>query len=266
MDKRVWIVLAAVVIVGLGGLIFWQKSQTPTENYDNFDPTALLTQKDVGDGKIPDHFIGPKDAKVRVIEYEDYACSHCQAFSSIGAKIQNDYDNRVMFIHRQFSLNYPNSTATLSAGEAAYLIGGEDAFWKMTDQLFQDTTWVGQAVSADQRKALFSEYAKNIGIDVDKFNAALLQTEKNGIKDKIDRDKALGLKQNVSGTPTWLIGTEKDGKWSYKAVDSVTDEVVRKAIDEALKSVGEPTGAQTDSSKSDAAASTTTTTDDTTTE
>jgi protein-disulfide isomerase len=241
MNKRLWVALAAVVILLVGGLVWWKSTQSSELDYDaiQLDGQKLLSKQAIidavaktGNGQepdqdiiIPDHYVGNKDASVIVIEYEDFACSHCQSFYPYTKKIHDDYKDKVLFIYRDFSLGYPNSTATIGAAEAAYLVGGETAFWQMYDLLFQDTKWVGQAVPTDERKTIFDSYAGQIGLDVAKFNQALLNTSVNGIKDKIDRDKSLGTAAGATGTPTWIVDGEK--------VDS-TDEKIRQAIDKAL--------------------------------
>ena len=162
-----------------------------------------------------------------VIEYEDFACSHCQAISRYTEKIQNDYRDKVLFIRREYSLNYPNSKATLSAAEVAKKLGGNDAYWKMNGKLFQNQMWVGYAVSSGERQTTLDKYAKESGVDVKKFNELLEKTETNGVQEKIDRDKKLGDKAGVTGTPTWLVNGKKVG--------SSTDANIRQAIKQALE-------------------------------
>jgi protein-disulfide isomerase len=232
MNKRLWIVFILLVVATLGSLIYFKKSATSEIDVDKFDAKKLLTIDDVGDGQIPDHFRGKKDSPVIVIEYEDFACVHCAQMSSTFEKIMDDYKDRVLFIYRNFSLDYPNSIVTQSAGEAAYQLGGEEAFWQMHGFLFQDdSTWTGQALSTDQRKQLLSSFAEQIGLDVDKFLKAVENYRVNGIQDKMNRDKKLGQKEGITGTPVWLINGQK--------VDELTDTFIRKSLDEALSASGE---------------------------
>ena len=228
MNKRLWIVFAILVLASLGGLILWKKSDTvaPADT-SSLDGSKLLTQKDVGDGQIPDHYIGKLDAKVKVIMYEDYACIHCNEFNPSADEIFSEYKDRVLFIYRNFSLSYPNSTISESAAEAAYLVGGNDAYWSMHRSLFSNTAWTQTAIAADQRKSLLTDYAKNAGIDTDKFFAAIDNYKDNGIEAKLNRDKSLGLKADVSSTPTWFI----DGN----EIKAVTESNVKTALDKALK-------------------------------
>lgn len=247
MNKRLWILLVVLVVAVFGGLI-WYKNSLPDDSkkdvayVEKLDVNKLVTKDDVikameetsgqklsDEAKeqiIPDHYAGPTDAKVTVIEYEDFACSHCQAFHTYAEQIQEDYQDEVLFIFRDFSLNYPNSAATLTAGEAVAKLGGNDAFWKMSKQLFKDEKWIGSSAPAN-RDGILEEYAKASGVNVDDFNDLRRNYEDNGVQAKIDRDKALGEKMEVTGTPTWFV--------NGKRVDEISDDAIRKAIDEALK-------------------------------
>ncbi len=228
MSKRLWIVFAVLVIAAMGGLIFWKKSTTPEVNVDGYDANKLLTIDDVGKDNIPDHYFGNKDSKVVVIEYEDFACVHCAQLASTFDKITDDYEDSVLFIYRNYSLGYPNSIVSQSAAEAAYLLGGEDAFWKMHALLFQDdSTWTGQSIPADERRELISGFAKEIGLDVDKFLKAVENYRGNGILTKLDRDKKMGENAKVTGTPAWFINGTK--------IEEMSDSAIRKSIYEALK-------------------------------
>lgn len=227
MNKRLWVVFAILVIGAVGSLIVWKKSETnETQSFDSLDGTKLLTTTEVGEGQIPDHFLGKKDSKVIAIAYEDFACPACNVFSDSAKKIYEDYSDRVLFIYRNYSVNHPNSTISLSAGEAAYLVGGEEAYWKMNDLLFNEYKWTGVAISADERKSLLEGYAKSAGIDSKKFLDTISDYKTNGIQSKINRDKALGVRVKVTGTPTWFV--------NGKDVGAVTDAAIRKAINEAL--------------------------------
>ena len=260
MNKRLWVILVVLVVGTLGGLIWWRASQNAnTEYWKYLDYGKLVTADSVVKARIkdanergnkdfkvsdddkkaiiPDHYVGNKDAKVVVIEYEDFACSHCAQMASTFDKIMQDYKDRVLFIYRNFNINFPNSTVTQSAAEAAYLLGGEEAFWKMHGLLFQDDSiWTGEAIPMEKRKNLLGGFARDIGLDVNKFLNSISSSaiRDNGISDKIERDKKLGLamaeadKVEKIGTPMWFVNN-KEAKPS--------DETIRKAIDEALEKV-----------------------------
>ncbi len=250
MNKRLLIGLFIFVALSLSAMIFILKPKNSTEfssedvaSYvKNLDQNSLLTKEDIKKAKIkasgkslnedtyknviPDHYMGNKNSKVTVIEYEDFACSHCQAMHIYFDKIQQDYKDRVTFIFRNSSLGYPNSIATLSAAEAAGKLGGEEAFWKMHKLLFKDQRWVGQAVDIKLKRQLFTDYAKESGLNAQEFLATLNNAKVNGIEEKIERDHKLAEKSGVTGTPTWFVNGKK--------VEKANDKEIRKAIEKAL--------------------------------
>ena len=252
-EKFNWraLVIVVLIVAVVGLVIYASKNSSQTTDVEtqakeyvkNMDEKKLLTKDDIikaeektlglkltSDEKskiIDDNYTGPTDAKVTVIMYEDFACAHCQSLNTYVDKIIDDYKDKVLFIKRDFSLGYPNSLATLTVGEAARKVGGKDAYWKMSTQLFSTDMWTGQSVDDKTRSETFNKYAKAVGLSQDKFNDALSSYEDNGIADKMARDKALGEKAGVTGTPTWFVNN--------KQVDKLTDAGFRDAIEDALK-------------------------------
>ena len=258
MNKRLWIILAVLVVVAIGGLVWWRNSAPSSTSYISFlDANSLLTKQDIinaqnkaaNNGKlasnftpagpiIPDHFVGPANSKVVVVQYEDFACSACNGFAPTANKIMSDYKDRVLFIYRNFNLGQNTSTVSESAAEAAYLLGGETAFWKMHDLIFSTQTCMEGSDKATCQNWLIS-LAPQVGLDTNKFKTALADFTTNGIQDKINRDKQLGINAGVSATPTWFV--------NGKQVTGGSDSTMRSAIDAALKAAGLPTGAKSNS-------------------
>ncbi|MCL2280463.1 DsbA family protein [Candidatus Saccharibacteria bacterium] len=187
----------------------------------DLDESKLITSANLTTNEIPDHYVGKKNAKIIVIEYEDFACSHCQALAHYAEQIHADYQNRVLFIHRSFNLGFANSAKTLRAAEAAYYLGGEEAYWAMAKLLYQDTRWLGQEVLGSQ--SVLNDYAEQIGLDADKFKNAMSEA---AVTDKVTRDKKLGVTAGVKGTPTWLINGQQI---------TPRDDDIRAALDIALQ-------------------------------
>jgi protein-disulfide isomerase len=209
-----------------------KSSVSGSSNVDNdlitgLDTTRLLTKADLPDGQIPDHYFGNKQSSVIVIEYEDFACSYCQALSSVAEQIHNDYQSRVLFIHRSFDLGFDSSEITLSAAEAAYLVGGETAYWQMANLIYGDSDWSGGEISSLQAIGRLNDYAKTIGLDTVKFSETLAARADNGILTKLKRDHQAGLTASVNGTPTWILNGQP--------IDT-TEADIRQALDAALTS------------------------------
>lgn len=110
----------------------------------------------------------------------------------------------------------------------------------MHDLLFANRNdWVN--LSTDQRGSVFEGYAQRLNLDMDKF-----KTDQAGslVAQKIDRDRALGGKVDVSATPTIFIGSERvsdeilSGGEGTSIINGNGNAFMDK-LDEALKAVGE---------------------------
>ncbi len=88
-----------------------------------------------------DYILGNKDADVIIYEYSDTECPFCKRFHATMHELINNNKGKVAFVYRQFPLDsiHPKtrkeSEALLCAGE----LGGNDAFWKYLDTIFEIT-------------------------------------------------------------------------------------------------------------------------------
>ena len=83
------------------------------------------------------------------------------------------------------------------AAQEAFVQKGNAGFWAMHDKLFE----VQGGDPGIKREGL-EKIAQEIGLDMDKFKAAL-DSHKN--KAKIDADNDVGQKAGVNGTPAFVI-------------------------------------------------------------
>ena len=249
MNRRLWIVFAVLVLGTLGVLVWWKSTsndESSTSYVEHLDGSKLITVDDVvlaknkfaNDGNaasdfttdkstiIPDHYIGNLDAKVTVIEYEDFACSACNSFAQSAAAIHEDYKDKVLFIYRNFNIGQNTSALSESAAEAAFLLGGQETYWKMHDLIFSDETCV-EGMNKEACRETLIGYAKDLKLDSEKFTKALTDYTDNGIQAKIQRDKKLGRDAGVTATPTWFINGEK--------AEGASASNMRSLIDAALK-------------------------------
>ena len=181
----------------------------------------------VGEGKIPDHFRGKEGAKVMAIEYADFTCPYCVRLATNLIPVHDKYDKTVQFIYRHDHVGHTYSEVPAKIAEAAYLVGGEDAFWKAADQMYRDSTWMaGEYMNTDQLQDKIRQLADKAGLDsealVDKYN----DSANNGIDEKIKRDRQLAQDSSVAGTPTWFINKKKVNS-SASAITSTLEELTK---------------------------------------
>lgn len=247
MNKRLWIVLGVIVVVFFGGLMWYNSTikEEPVVDYsyvDELDGSKMITKEDViaavektenrtmtdeeKDNIIADHYIGNTDSKVVVVKWEDFACSHCQMTYEETEKMIDEYSDRVLFVTRDFNLGYPSSDATLKTANAVAKLGGNEAFHKISDLLFQDEKWIMTTMPSGW-KDILNGYVEEAGVDVDEYTRAYNNASINGIDAKLERDARLADKMGVTGTPTWMVNGE--------IVENADVEAISNAIDAALK-------------------------------
>src|SRR5213078_1489415 len=85
-----------------------------------------------------DHYLGPPDATVVLVEYGDFECPHCARASTIVRDVLAEMGDRVRFVFRHFPLTdiHAAAGAAAEAAESVAAHGGNDAFWDMHDMLF----------------------------------------------------------------------------------------------------------------------------------
>lgn len=155
-------------------------------------------------------FRGSLDARVAIIEYGDYQCSHCARFKrELYPKLDANYlkTAKLRYVYRDLPLaSHPNS---LPAARAAYCARGQGKYWEMHEGIFA----LGQSFSVDDIVNL----AAAIGLHTPDFEACFASDRS---KDEIVRSARDARLMQIASTPTFLIGMqERGGRWFE--VDSI---------------------------------------------
>lgn len=164
---------------------------------------------------------GNEKADIVLTEFGDFQCPACANFVNIIKDFEKEFEGKIKIVFKQFPLTEIHKNAQLAAlaSEAA---GEQGKFWQMHDLLYQNQNqWAESNNPIDK----FVEYAKQIGIDVDKFKKDI---EQKRFEQKIKDDLALGERFNLGGTPSFFVNGE--------AVDLKASgaEGIRQAIKNAL--------------------------------
>lgn len=161
-------------------------------------------------GEVPpvtntDHVRGDKNAKLTWIEYSDTECPFCKRFHPTMLKMMDEYKGKVKWVYRHFPLSFhQNAQKEDEALECASALGGNEAFWKYLDKIFERTTSNGTGFALDQLVPL----AKELGLNENKFKACI---DSGKYAAHVQTDLTGGSNAGVNGTPgSFLIG--KDGK------------------------------------------------------
>ncbi len=144
---------------------------------------------DVGDAPVR----GAPMAPVTIVEFSDFECPYCGAAHPVLERLLHEYEGQVklVFMHYPLTEAHPNA---MQAARAAVAAGQQGKFWEMHDRLFEN-----QAALSEEDLA---RYAREIGLDVERFEEDLRSEE---TQRRIERDKALGRRLDVTGTPAIFI-------------------------------------------------------------
>lgn len=187
MDRRFLGILAAIIIIFVGIFLI---SQNSGDKSDGAKSSAQPTN----------HIKGQGQSGVRLVEYGDFQCPVCATYLQPLDQIQKQFDKEIYFQFRHLPLSqiHPNAFGAARASEAA---GEQGKFWEMYDKLYQN-----QAVwsNSSNAKSYFETYAKEIGLDLAKFNRDYASSKAN---DAINADMAEFDKTRQSkSTPTFFLG------------------------------------------------------------
>lgn len=234
------VLVLIITVVGLicysAGVAKQDKSEaTNTSSSESDESSASLAPEsaskfmsaaDVGENQIPDHYRGSDNPKVTVIEYADYGCSHCQELAKSMGDVYEKYGDKVRFILRYYNVGFANSEVMAKLANAVYLVGGEDAFWKASDKLFEDTGFSNSFTSVELDNKIRS-YGTDLGLDGQAVLDAYNNNANNGIANKIERDISYGNDSGVSGTPSIFINRELLNSASASDLTAKLDELLK---------------------------------------
>jgi len=149
-------------------------------------------------GAEPPHTLGPANAPAQLEEFGDFQCPPCGIFHPILEKMEEEFGDKLRVTFRQFPL-VPAHRHALIAASAAEAAGLQGKFWQMHKLLFDNQKdWK----DAFDSRPIFEGYAKQIGIDVEKYKRDL---ESDAVAQRIFLDGKRGYSLGVKGTPTVFL-------------------------------------------------------------
>jgi|JI10StandDraft_1071094.scaffolds.fasta_scaffold00651_15 protein-disulfide isomerase len=226
MDRKRWIIFIVLCVGLIIGLVMMSSK-------DKIDVSKVDGTKINTTSEITDHVFGKADSKVIVIEYADFQCPGCYAAYPQYKAVGEQYKDQVAFVFRNFPLSslHPNALAAASATEAAGLQG---KYWEMHDLVFQNQPdW--KTALADQRDAKFESLAVQLGLNIDQFRSDIAGSK---VSTKINTDRSIGIKMNVSSTPTIFINGSKATDTIVSDLMSGTGDQLRDRLDTLIKENG----------------------------
>ncbi len=210
MNKLTVIIIAVSIAFG-GGLMYWG-AETSSK------PKETINKTEWAKGKL--------DSKVTVTVFGDFQCPACKSMEALTVNpFLEKYLDRVKFVYKQFPLTTSHAKAQ-KAAEASEAAGNQGKFWEMHDKLYEVSVSDGSTLTPD----LLKQYAKDLGLDSEKFNSELDSSKYSG---DVKEDVTEGNKLKVSGTPTFFVNGKRVGE-ANSTLDIVSTQLILDTED-ALK-------------------------------
>ncbi|MGB4442062.1 MAG: thioredoxin domain-containing protein [Coriobacteriia bacterium] len=216
MSRSARALLLSSVLVAIGLVIALMLVQGPVAE----NSTAVAV--DAGDVPVRefDAQLGEGDDVVLVV-FSDFECEGCGIIAGSFERLTDDFSGQVTIVHKHMPLSsHPRAMDAAAASEAAALQG---RFWEMHDLLFaEQDTWR----AADDHRALFSEYAEQLGLDVQRFERDMHSAE---VAERVEADRRDGEELGVNLLPTvYINGSPVAGAMTYRMLHDAIDQVLNK--------------------------------------
>jgi protein-disulfide isomerase len=166
-----------------------------------------------------DASVGPKDAKVTIVQFADFQCSFCRKLEQSMAAIRKTYATQARFVFKHYPMNprcnpmvknekHSHACDAAAAGECARRQG---KFWPMHDMLYDRQTHLDRpSLDAD---------AAELGLDGAAYAACMSDPT---VGAAIAKDASEGASVKVTGTPrTYINGRLFSGVLSEDLLDYV---------------------------------------------
>jgi protein-disulfide isomerase len=176
---------------------------------------------------------GNKDAKVVVVNYDDFECPFCSRMhETLFPEIYKEYGDRVLFVYKDYPLEEIHPWSVHAAIDANCLNAqGGDAYWDYVDYLHANQHAVTSEKGREGQNAELDKLAMEQGqkhkLDEPKLQACLKTQDAKAVRASMSEGDAMG----VNATPTLYVNGQKlDGA---KSADEL-----RAVLDRALKDAG----------------------------
>lgn len=212
------VILSGALIGTLAGLLLFRSSlfrpaPPPTE--------PLKELSNAAPGAEPPHFRGGGDAAVTIEEFADFQCPPCRRLHPELKQIEAEYGARLRVVFRHLPLSMHEHA--LEAARASEAAGLQNRFWEMHDLLFERQR---QWSEAAQARSLFIDYAREIGLDTERFKRDLDGADASA---RVASDQKRAQSVDITGTPTLFLNGREI------AAEEMSAEGIRAAINAALK-------------------------------
>lgn len=212
MQRTLFAVVALLAVV-LGVVLFVVSKPKPASASSSTDPVAGAR-----------FIFGPADAKVTVVEFANFLCTHCKDHSSdVLPQIKRDYIDTGKIRYAFRDLPFVGQDMVIRAGEAAACAADANLYFPYQEVLFRsNANWAN--LSGDALDAYFADLAGQVGMAPATFSDCLKSGKK---RDGVLADQKAAEALGITGTPTFYVnGTQYIGARPYSEWKDLIDKAL----------------------------------------
>jgi protein-disulfide isomerase len=161
-----------------------------------------------------DPSIGPKDAKVTVIEYFDYNCTYCKVANPWVVKHLDSRDADVRFVFKELPILHETSLVSAKAALAAERQGKYREFH------------IAMMKATDHSDESIDKVAKSVGLDVARMRKDMKSEEIAAVLARVYEE---AVSAGIQGTPAFLINGKIIKGYDEKALDQLISDARAKS-------------------------------------
>lgn len=174
-----------------------------------------------------DYIRGNPNAPIVIIEYSDYDCPFCKQYHATMKQVMDDFGvtGKVAWVYRQFPLTdlHPNSPKISEAAFCVGSIGGNEAFWKFTDTVY-DSRDIDEATNVTK----LTNFAVAAGVAEKDYLSCM---NSNKMEKRVIQDLQDGINAGVQATPhtILIVGNQQaviSGAQPYDVVTGIIQNLV----------------------------------------
>lgn len=169
---------------------------------------------------------GDPAAQFTFIEYSDFECPYCKTFAPVPRALVDGSRGNISLIFKHVPIHGEASRKAAFAAECAAQQGGNDAFYKMSDSIFENTQSNGNGT----RQPL-AALASSIGLNGPKLSRCI---DDNVFFEKVKGDFKEAVDLGVKVTPTTVVRYNKTNQ-SVTITGAVTPNDLLQAMGQLVK-------------------------------
>ncbi len=139
---------------------------------------------------------GNPDGDITLVEFMDYRCGYCRRAVPEVANLLAE-DGNIRLVIKEFPILGDASVLSSRFAVATKHVAGDDAYKQVHDALME--------FSGEPREVTLRRISDGLGLDSDAIIAAM---DSNQVTEEITRTRELAQRMQITGTPSFVLGTE----------------------------------------------------------